>query len=431
MTRRTKDLETGYVQLAASSARTRRPFPAGTYVMLHTLSHMLLQSLSARCGYPAASIRERIYVDDENQLYGILLYTSSPDAEGTLGGLVQQARHIGDHIGQALETGRLVLERSRLRAALGRRQRRGAVASRRGLPRLRPGRGDLVRDVERLFGPRPGRPDSRRARRCVLPRCGVRVTDALAALPAHLRRRLSQALDAGALAAPYSSPALHAALGHPDPGVLAALEDLARMGVTGRAAAAWIRALDRAASPAAKPDLVWSGPEVAGVHARDTRRVYEELFGSAKRSLWAVSYAYFDGPRVFDRLVRRMEAVPDLKVTLLLNIHRGQRDTSSSEHLVRRFRGPVLGEGLAGRCASRRVLRSKVGGPGGAWGYCTRRPWWPTRRVCSSRRRTSRRQRWMRTSSWALLVRYRPLAQSVVRHLQGLIDRGMLRGLPG
>ena len=30
-----------------------------------------------------------------------------------------------------------------------------------------------------------------------------------------------------------------------------------------------------------------------------------------------------------------------------------------------------------------------------------------------------------------LLVRYRPLALSVVRHLQGLIDRGMLRGLPG
>jgi len=163
------------------------------------------------------------------------------------------------------------------------------------------------------------------------------VTDALAALPAHLRKRLAQALDVGALAAPYSSPALHAALSHRDPGVLAALEALACMGVTNRAAAAWIRALDRAASPPAKPDLVWSGPEVPGLHARDTRRVYDELFGAATRSLWAVSYAYFDGPRVFDRLARRMEAVPELKVTLLLNIHRGQRDTSSSEHLVRRF----------------------------------------------------------------------------------------------
>ena len=30
--------------------------------------------------------------------YGILLYTGSSDADGTLGGLVQQARHIDGHI---------------------------------------------------------------------------------------------------------------------------------------------------------------------------------------------------------------------------------------------------------------------------------------------------------------------------------------------
>lgn len=104
--RRIRDLQSGYVHWR-QQRRNPADFPGGTYVMLHTLSHMLLQSLSARCGYPAASIRERIYVDDENQLYGVLLYTSSPDAEGTLGGLVQQARHIGDHIGQALESAAL------------------------------------------------------------------------------------------------------------------------------------------------------------------------------------------------------------------------------------------------------------------------------------------------------------------------------------
>jgi hypothetical protein len=36
------------------------------------------------------------------QRFGILLYTGSPDAEGTLGGLVQQARHLEDHLVQAL-----------------------------------------------------------------------------------------------------------------------------------------------------------------------------------------------------------------------------------------------------------------------------------------------------------------------------------------
>jgi hypothetical protein len=82
--------------------KSKRPFPGGPYVLLHTLSHLLIQSLSMRCGYPASSIRERVYADTESQHFGILLYTGSPDAEGTLGGLVQQARHIEDHLKQAL-----------------------------------------------------------------------------------------------------------------------------------------------------------------------------------------------------------------------------------------------------------------------------------------------------------------------------------------
>ena len=80
----------------------QRPFPGGPYVLLHTLSHLLIQSLAMRCGYPASSIRERIYADTQGERFGILLYTGSPDAEGTLGGLVQQARHLEDHLAQAL-----------------------------------------------------------------------------------------------------------------------------------------------------------------------------------------------------------------------------------------------------------------------------------------------------------------------------------------
>jgi hypothetical protein len=55
-----------------------------------------------RCGYPASSIRERIYADGESGRFGILLYTSSPDAEGTLGGLVQEGRRLEDHLVYAL-----------------------------------------------------------------------------------------------------------------------------------------------------------------------------------------------------------------------------------------------------------------------------------------------------------------------------------------
>jgi hypothetical protein len=36
-----------------------------------------------------------------------MLYTASPDAEGTLGGLVAQARHLEDHLAVALRSGSL------------------------------------------------------------------------------------------------------------------------------------------------------------------------------------------------------------------------------------------------------------------------------------------------------------------------------------
>jgi len=59
------------------------------------------------CGYPASSIRERIYTDPDSERFGILLYTGSSDAEGTLGGLVQQGRHIEQHLLHALRNGSL------------------------------------------------------------------------------------------------------------------------------------------------------------------------------------------------------------------------------------------------------------------------------------------------------------------------------------
>ena len=66
------------------------PFqPTPRFVLLHTLSHLLLRQLSFDCGYPSASLRERLYVDDE--MAGILIYTSQGDSQGTLGGLVAQA----------------------------------------------------------------------------------------------------------------------------------------------------------------------------------------------------------------------------------------------------------------------------------------------------------------------------------------------------
>lgn len=61
-----------------------------SHVLLHTLSHMIINELALTCGYNSASIRERLYLE-ENQL-GALIYTSSGDSDGTFGGLVRMGR---------------------------------------------------------------------------------------------------------------------------------------------------------------------------------------------------------------------------------------------------------------------------------------------------------------------------------------------------
>ena len=61
-------------------------------LLVHSLAHALLRQLSLSCGYGSASLRERLYVDSGDwEMAGLLVFTSSPDADGTLGGLARQA----------------------------------------------------------------------------------------------------------------------------------------------------------------------------------------------------------------------------------------------------------------------------------------------------------------------------------------------------
>lgn len=103
---RLRDLATGH-QRWRKERRSERPFPGGPYILLHTLSHLVIQALAMKAGYSASSIRERIYADAESERYGFLLFTGSSDAEGTLGGLVAQARHIAAHLDRAFATASL------------------------------------------------------------------------------------------------------------------------------------------------------------------------------------------------------------------------------------------------------------------------------------------------------------------------------------
>ncbi|MEU6286979.1 DUF1998 domain-containing protein [Streptomyces sp. NPDC046988] len=57
-------------------------------VLLHTLAHVLINEWSLEAGYPAASLRERLYAADT--MAGMLIYTATSDSAGSLGGLVAQ-----------------------------------------------------------------------------------------------------------------------------------------------------------------------------------------------------------------------------------------------------------------------------------------------------------------------------------------------------
>ena len=80
-------------------------FPGLPYIMLQSLAHLMITTLSLDCGYSASAIRERIYSGESG--HGILLYTGTPGSEGSLGGLVEMGKNIGRHLEHALEQGRL------------------------------------------------------------------------------------------------------------------------------------------------------------------------------------------------------------------------------------------------------------------------------------------------------------------------------------
>ncbi len=104
--KRGRQLDAGFGAWAQEHQGTKRIFPGLPYLMLHSLSHLLITRVALECGYPASSIRERIYALPDVG-YGLLLYTGTADAEGTLGGLIQVGRRIHEHLRNALELGKL------------------------------------------------------------------------------------------------------------------------------------------------------------------------------------------------------------------------------------------------------------------------------------------------------------------------------------
>jgi hypothetical protein len=62
VTARGERLVAGYKAWLKDHPGVKTPYPGLPYVMLHTLSHLLITAVALDCGYAASSIRERIHL---------------------------------------------------------------------------------------------------------------------------------------------------------------------------------------------------------------------------------------------------------------------------------------------------------------------------------------------------------------------------------
>jgi hypothetical protein len=102
---RGRQLTGGFEQWKRHHPGNEQQFPGLPYVLLHSLSHLLITAVSLECGYSASAIRERIYAGGAG--YGVLLSTGTPDSEGTLGGLIAVGKRVERHLQAALRLARL------------------------------------------------------------------------------------------------------------------------------------------------------------------------------------------------------------------------------------------------------------------------------------------------------------------------------------
>lgn len=74
------------------------------HFLIHSFSHMMMRELEFSCGYPTASLKERLYISSnpEKHMSGVLIYTAE-GSEGSMGGLVSQGEP--DKILEIIESG--------------------------------------------------------------------------------------------------------------------------------------------------------------------------------------------------------------------------------------------------------------------------------------------------------------------------------------
>ena len=252
-------------------------------------------------------------------------------------------------------------------------------------------------------------------------------------LPDHEHEALVRGLETGLLPLPPSEMALRSLtnLGSRAPAVVRSLTEMAELGLSRRACAAWLRSLATARARSRKPDLVWSGPQVPGVPARDTRQVLEELLRTARRSVWLSSYVYFNGPQAFAPLADRMEAFPGLQVRLLLTVPRPKGEASTSaDALVERFASRFWTVDWPGDARPMVFYDPRSISPDGPTGVLHAKTVVVDEEVLFVTSANLTEAALDRNIEAGILMRDKSLALATIRHLNGLIERGLLRALP-
>jgi hypothetical protein len=104
---RADQLSAGYAAWAARQGRGVPSYRGLPHTLLHGLSHALMAEIAVECGYPASSLKERIYAlpplaSGGPLRCGLLVYTATAGTQGTLGGLVEIAHRFLDVLRAAL-----------------------------------------------------------------------------------------------------------------------------------------------------------------------------------------------------------------------------------------------------------------------------------------------------------------------------------------
>ena len=161
----------------------------------------------------------------------------------------------------------------------------------------------------------------------------------LAALPDAALVALATAIDAGWLASSAPEASFASIVGDESTRVSEWLQQLESDGFTSKQSARLITAVlaGRQRDRLLMPEIVMSGPDVAGVPTADTHAVVQSLFQQAETEVLIAGYAFYNGRALFEGLAKRKAANTNLRVRFHVDVPRRNGDSSTADAIILRY----------------------------------------------------------------------------------------------